>query len=250
MAARGSAGRMSPDEFVERLKELNAANLAGGTQLVRRLGDFAREASRAVSAVRAGERRDTGSLLSRWLDFHLATASLVSTRSLELVNALISAAESSLIPGASSPTDGTTGKATPSPRVELRLSGRHGERATTGFVIENHFDLPLAVTFESADLVSKAGASLPASLVGFEPATLLLDPRGQGVVQVAVAIGADFQVGETYTTTIRLLGLEAKEVGLSVIVLPAAEAAVPSRRSPAPTSARKPARRKAVRRAS
>jgi len=248
MAARVSAGRMSSDDFLARLKELNAAHVAGSTQLVKHFTDFVREASRAVGAGRAGERIGADALLSRWVDFHLATFSVASAQTLALFHGLISAAENTLLPKASSSPGG---KSAPAPRVELRLSGRHGERATTGFVIENHFDLPLAVTLESSDLVPKTGASLPASLVGFEPATLLLDPHGQGVVQVAVAIGAEFQVGETYTTTIRLLGLEAKEVGLSVVVLPAAEAAAPSRRSPAPsTPARKPARRKAVRRAS
>jgi hypothetical protein len=239
---------MSPDDFLERLKELNAAHVAGSTQLVKHFGDFVREASRAVGAGRAGGRIDPESLLSRWLDFHLATASVASTQSLALFHGLISAAENTLLPKASSPAGG---KGAPTPRVELRLSGRHGERATTGFVIENHFDLPLAVTFESADLVAKSGASLPASLLSFEPATLSLEPRGQGVVQVAVAISTDFQVGETYTTTIRLLGLEAKEVGLSVTIMPSADAAGPSSRLPiAKKPARKPPTKKGVRRAS
>ncbi len=243
MASRGSSGRTSPDEFVERLKELVAANVAGSTQLVTRFSDFVREASQAVGTRPGGERTDAEALLSRWLDFNLASYSVVSAQGLALLNGLLSAAESTLIPKA---PPAPVAKATPAARVELRLSGRHGERATTGFVIENHFDRPLAVTFESKDLVPTVGASLPASLVSFEPTTLVLEPRGQGVVQAAVTITEDFTVGQTYTTTIRLLGFEAKEVGLSVTVLPPADAAAPSGPSSNPRKSAKKRRSRAA----
>lgn len=228
MTSKGPSGRTSPDEFVERLKGLVATNLAENTQLVIRFSDFVREALQAVGT-RGGERSDPEALLSRWLDFNLASYSVVSGQSLRLLNGLLSAAENTFVPKAPPAPDAGV---TPSPRVELRLSGRHGERATTGFVVENHFDRSLAVTFESADLVPTAGASLAASLVSFEPTTLVIAPRGQGVVQVAVTITTDLVVGQTYTTTIRLLGFEAKEVGLSVTVLPSADAAAPSGPSP------------------
>jgi hypothetical protein len=229
MAARGPSGRTSPDEFVERLKELVAANRAGTMELATRFSALVREASRAVDAGRAGDRPDAKALLSRWLDFNLASYSVISAQGLALLNGLLSAAERTLIRKAPPAPDA---RETPASRVELRLSGRYGERPTTGFVIENQFDRPLAVTFKCTDLVPAAGASLPASLIGFEPTTLAIAPRGQEIVQAAVTITPDFEVGQTYTTTIRLLGFDAKEVGLSVTVLPPAEAAVPSGPSP------------------
>ncbi len=228
MASRGTSGRTSPDEFVERLKELVVANIAGRTQLEARLAAFVREASRAVAGRQSGERTDAKALLSRWLDFNLESYSAINAQGLALLNDLLSAAERTLLPRAA-PATGT--QAPTAPRVELRLSGRHGERATTGFAIENHFNRPLSVTFESTDLVSKTGASLPASLVSFEPTPLLLEPQGQGVVQASVTITADFEVGQTYAGTIRLLGYENKEVGLSVTALPPAGHA-PSGTSP------------------
>jgi hypothetical protein len=234
MASRGPSGQRSPDEFIERLKELVAADVAARTQLKARFSDFVREASQAVGTGRAGERTDAQALLSRWLDFNLESYSVVSAQGLALLNGLLSAAERTLIPQAPAPDT----RATPAARVELRLSGRHGERATTGFVVENHFNRPLAVTFQSTDLVSKTGASLPASLVSFEPTTLVLEQRRQGVVQATVTITADFEVGQTYTATIRLLGFEAKEVGLSVTALPPADAA-PSNPSPPPRKSTK-----------
>jgi hypothetical protein len=57
------------------------------------------------------------------------------------------------------------------------------------------------------------------------------------VVQATVAITTDFEVGQTYTATIRLVGYEAKEVGLSVTVLPPTH--VTSDRSPQPRKSAK-----------
>jgi hypothetical protein len=229
MTSREPSGRTSPDEFVERLRELVAANVAESTRLVTRFNDFVRAALQSAGARGAGERSDSEALLSRWLDFNLESYSIVNAQGLQLLNGLLSAAENTFIPKAPPVPDS---RATPSPRVELRLSGRHGERATTGFVIENHFDRPLAITFESTELVPPAGASLRASLVTFEPATLVIAPRSQGTVQVAVMITTDFVVGQTYTAAIRLLGFEAKEVGLSVTVLPPEGAPTQSAQSP------------------
>jgi hypothetical protein len=229
MASRGPSGRTSPDEFVERLKELVAANVVESSRLVTRFNDFVRTALQSAGARGAGERADSQELLSRWLEFNLESYSVVNAQSMLLLNGLLSAAENTFMPKAS----GVPGSgAKPSPRIELRLSGHHGERATTGFVIENHFDHPLAITFESTELVATAGPSLPASLVSFEPATLLIAPRGQGTVQVAVTITTDFVVGQTYTTAIRLVGFDAKQVGLSVTILP--QQGTPSQAAPSP----------------
>lgn len=232
MTPRGPVGPTSPDEFVERFKQLMAANVAGSTQLLTRLSEFVREASRTVGA----EGTDAGVLLSRWLDFNLESYSVVSAQSLALLNGLISAAESTLLPGVPSPAGTST-----SPRVELRLSGRYGDRATTGFAIENNFDRPVAVTFESTALVPKSGKALPASLVSFAPATIVLEPRAEGIVQATVTITPDFQVGETYTSTIHLLGFQARDVGLSVTILPPVEPAGAVRTAP---RSRKPAKKR------
>jgi hypothetical protein len=232
MTSKGRSEGMSPDEFVERLKVLVAENIAGSRQLVMRLRNIVREADEAVSAGRGRDRTDAKVLLFRWLDFNLASYSVVNTHGLALLNGLLSAAQSTLIPAPAPARDPRSAAALP---VDLRLSGRDGERAATGFVIENRFDQPLSVTFESTTLVPTTGAALPASLVSFEPPTLVIEPRGQGIIQVVVTITSDFVVGQTYATTIRPLGFEAKELGLSVTVLPPAQAAGPS--GPSPTEA-------------
>lgn len=241
MFAREPSGRKSPEEFVEQLKELVAANVAGNAQLVTRFNDFIRDAAKAVGAGRAaGEPANAAALLSRWLDFNLASFSVASTHGLALLNGLLSAAENALLPKAPSAPGA---RPTPEPRVELRLEGRPGERVTSAFLVENHFDRPLDVAFEAGALIPATGPSLPASLIAFEPATLAIAPRGQAVVQAAVTITRDFVVGQTYVTTIRLLGLHAKEMGLSVTVRPPANAAEPS--GPPPTQGKSADRRRA-----
>jgi hypothetical protein len=230
MVSTGRSERTSPGEFIERLKYLIANNITESERLLTRFRGLVREANQAVGTGGAGERPNAETLLSRWLDFNLASYSVVSTHSLALLNGLLSAAQSTLISKAAPAPDA---RATATPRVELRLSGRHGERATTGFVIENQFDRPLEVRFESTALIpATTGPELPAPLVSFEPTTLVIAPRGQGVVQVAVMITADFVAGQTYRTTIRPLGFEAKELGLSLIVLPPTKDAVPLGPSP------------------
>lgn len=217
MASRDTSGQKSLEEFGEQLKQLVAANLAGNAKLLTRLNNLIKDAATVVRANRPRESTDAAALLSRWLDFNLTSYSVLSTHGLALLNELLSAAESALLPKAP-PT------AEPSPksqsRVELRLSGRPGERVTSGFAVENHFDHPLAITFECADLTPTTGQSLPAALVEFEPANLIIPPHGEAVAQVAVVTTRDFVVGQTYTTTIRLLGFDAKEVGLSITILP------------------------------
>lgn len=222
MVSTDRFGRISPDEFVRRLKEIVANNVEESTRLVARFTEFVREASQAISSDRTAERTDPEALLSRWLDFNLASYSVLSAQSVALLNGLLSAAQSTLIPKKLSDAPATA------PRVELRLAARLGDPATTGLMIENHFDRPISVTFDASDLVPAVGPPLPASLISFEPSTLVIAPRGQSVVQTTVTITSDFLVGQTYTTTIRLLGFEAKEVVLSVTILPPANAGVSS----------------------
>jgi hypothetical protein len=217
MAATDASGRKSPEEFVEQMKELVAANIAGNAQLLTRLTSFIQE---AVKPAGPGPREplNGAALLSRWLDFNLASYSVVSSHSLAIMSGLLTAAEAALLPKGSA----AASRPGAAPRVELRLEGRPGDRVTSAFMVENHFDHPLEVTLESGDLVPATGPALPASLLAFEPPTLSIGPRAQAVVQVVATITRDFSVGQTYLTVVRLVGLHAREVGLSITVRPPA----------------------------
>ncbi len=251
MTSRGPSAR-TPEEFVGRLRDIVTANAEGGAKLVTRLGDFVRSVSQELRDERPGDRTDAEALLTRWLEFNLASFSAVSAQGLALFDDLLSAAENTLVPSGPGSRDVPPA---PASRVELQLTGRRGERAATGFVIENKFDHSLSVSCVPTDLVPASGEPMPAALVTFDPAKLALVPRGQGVVNISVTITDDFVVGETYFTTIRLLGFEGKELGLSVTVLAGDGGSVKkpvrrgatSRKTPAKsrasTKTRKPAKR-------
>jgi hypothetical protein len=233
MVSTGRSPRKTADEVIEQLREVFATNAAGNAQLAARFNEFVRDISKEIGR---GERADPSELFSRWLDFNLASYAVLNRQGLALLDGLLTAARSTLIPPAIS-----VPIATQAPRAELRLSGPSGQQVRTGFVIENYFDRPLDIAFACSDLSPGAGPSLPRSLVAFEPATLMIPPRGQAVGQVAVNLTDDFVVGETYIGTIQLQGFEGKELGISVVVLPAADAADPP--NPAVAQSR-PARRR------
>jgi hypothetical protein len=217
MVLRNRANEPSTEEFIERLRKLVAAQIAGSNQLLIRFSEFVKDASRTINADLKEGRPDAQALLSRWLEFNLASYSVVTTNSLALLNGLLSAAEHTLVV---KPTPASSVASAP-PRVELRLFGRHGERASSGFLVENNrSDVPLVVTFECGNLTPEAEPPLPGSHVQFDPGRLEIAPRGQATVTVAVLITRDFKVGQTYTGIIRLLGFEAKELALSLTVLP------------------------------
>jgi hypothetical protein len=198
------SGQTSP-EVAERMKQILATTVAGNARLLSRFNELARDAQSPDATV----------LLSRWLDFNLASYSVVTTNGLALLNGLLSAAEEALLP-----RHPASGPSRPARQVELRLEGRSRDRVTSAFAVENHFDRTVEVAFESGELIPSAGKSLPGSLVTFEPTELTIAPRGETVVYAAVTITPDFVVGQTYTTTIRLFGSQGKEIGFSLTILP------------------------------
>ena len=215
---------MTDRELSAQLKELVAANTSANAQLLNRFAALLRSVADARPAT-GTNLQDPQALVSRWLDFNLASYSAISTHSLALMNGLLSAAENALNP----PPSVTDPPGTQ--EVELRVQGHAGERVTAGFVVENQFDRPLAVSVECDELMPRTGAPVPASLVTFEPASMTIAPHGQGMVQVAIAVTKAFEVGQTYSSTIRLLGFQDKEVRLSLTVLPPADKVAPAKRS-------------------
>jgi hypothetical protein len=208
----------SPDELVDQVRAILSESAADNARLATQLSEFVREVS---SELGQGRRIDAAELFSRWVDFNLQSYSLVSKQSAALLDGLLSVARATLLPS------GTTPQPTrPEQRLELRMSGHVGERVSTSFVIENQFDQQLDVAFECDDLVSTTGASQaqPASLVDFTPQKLSIPPRNQAVGQVGVTLKGEFVAGETYTTTIRLLGFPTKELRLLLTVLPPQDA--------------------------
>ncbi|MDQ3697826.1 MAG: hypothetical protein M3373_07350 [Gemmatimonadota bacterium] len=213
----GPPGRKTPEDFVEELKSLVAMNVAGNVRLAARVNDLLRDATKALSAQSPGKTADPSVVLGRWLDFNLAAYSAVSTHSLALLEGVVTAAERTLArkpPHAPDDTSEAFG------RAEMRLEGRTGDRVRGPFLVENQYDRAVDVRFEADDLVPASGALVAAAHIAFEPPALIVPPSGQAVAHVAVTITPEFTVGQTYTTTVRVLGFQAREVGLSLTILP------------------------------
>jgi hypothetical protein len=213
--------KQAAPSFVKEFKSLVAKNIRGNMQLVSRVNELVKNAGKSMGPDRKKDDGKQSALLIRLLDFNLASYEILSSYTLDMLNGLVSAAEISLFG-----KDAATAKAA-SPKVcgEIQVGGRQGERLKAPFIVENQYSAPLDISFEAGELISSVTPSLPSSHIAFEPATLTLDPRKKAVVIALIDISKAFVVGQTYTSTIRVLGFQGKEVRLVLTVLPPTETA-------------------------
>jgi hypothetical protein len=190
-------------------------------QLVSRVSELVQNAGKSLGPNRRKNDEKQSALLIRFLDFNLASYKILSTCTLDMLNGLVSAAEHSLFG-----KDTATAEAA-SPKVcgEIQVEVRQGEHLKAPFVVENQYSAPLDISFEASELIASVVPSLPASHIAFEPATLTLDPQKKAVILALVDISKAFVVGQTYTSTIRVLGFQGKEVRLALTILPPKEMA-------------------------
>jgi hypothetical protein len=251
--------RKSPEAFIDELKSVLSANAAGNIELASRLNALVKEVALALQASKEHPPPDSSELLSRVLDFELAAYAAITKHSLAILNGLITSAEQTLLDDAEPATvDGrpvpkpgdAQGSSPTAPRAgevsgSMQLAGRRNEALTCPFLVENQYDRGLEVSFEADPLVPKNGSPLPGRLISFEPATLILPPRGQAVAQAHIKLTKDFTVGETYSTALHVLGFRCPPVHLAITVLAPKKAAGQrtSLDSPAKTPQPEPVRR-------
>jgi hypothetical protein len=229
----------SPQAFVEDLRTLVARNIAGNVELASRLNALIKQMG-DVSASQPS--LDPSELLRRWLDFNLASYAVTSAHSLAAMNEVIAAAERAIAGSASLGPHPARER-----QIEVRLEVRSGARASCPFMVENQYDSQVDVSFEAGPLVPVGTApTLSASLVSFDPVSLTVPPRGQAVGTAQIDVGPDFVVGETYRTTIRVIGFEGREIGLALGILPAAERARAAPKKAVKAAARRPAKASAA----
>jgi hypothetical protein len=231
--------RKSPGAYVAELGSLVSASVAGNVELLNRASELVREALRTAPS----RPPEPAALLGRWLDYQLTTYAAASTHGLALAHALLSATERALLGKTPAPASPAV-----EPRLDIRLEGRQGERVAAPFLIENGHDQSVEVAFETDLLVPLHGPSLPASLVIVEPVRLTVPPHSQAVAQIALDLSPAFIPGQTYETTVRILGLKAQQVRLTLSVLhPVAGQAAspqPPPEAPRPSQSSKPAGRR------
>lgn len=201
------------ETFIEELKTLVTRNMEANTQLAARVSALVQQASKGGLPSNANE------LFSRWLDFNLTSATLLSSHSLEVMQGMVSAAERSLVGGvADTPPPIVESPPRHDAPIDLHTRGVPGETVRAPFLIANEYDRPLEVSFEASALGSASGDVIPAEQVAFEPAALTLH-RGQQVVQAAITISPKAHPGETYRGEIRIKGYQARTIILAVTVL-------------------------------
>jgi hypothetical protein len=212
------------EHFIDELKTLLTRSLEGNTQLASRLNTLAQHASRG------GLPTDANTLFARWLDFNLASATLVSSHSLTVLHGVLDAAERSLlgrdVPVASEGPAPTTPEPTVPGAIDVHVEGEPGETVRAPFLIANEYDRLLDVAFEASPLGTPEGATIAVDQVSFEPPSLSLG-KGQRVVQAAIAIPREAVRGATYRGEIRVKGFQARSIALALTVraAPSAEPA-------------------------
>lgn len=205
-------GSKSPEAFAEQLKTLAAANVAGNVELMARLNALVKMAAKSAASQ---EQPDSSELLARWLDFNLASYTILTNHTLSTLNDLISAAERSLMGGSALPPV-MPGAA----RIDLQLEGRPGQQVSAPFMIENQYETPVDVSFEADPLTAEKASPVPSTMVSFEPPKVTVPAQGRAVASAVINVSDDFVVGETYRTTVRVLGFEGREIGIALNILP------------------------------
>lgn len=211
------------ETFIEELKGLVTRNMEANTQLAARVSTLLQQASRE------GLPSNANDLFARWLDFNLASATLMTAHSSEVLRGLVDAAERSLLgrtpPSAASTPVVEPGAGTAPPdgggAIDLHVQGAAGETVRAPFLIANEYDRLLEVSFEASALRGDSGAEIPGDQIAFEPSALTL-ARGQRVVQAAIAIPPDAKAGSTYRGEVRVKGYQARTIALAVSVHAAA----------------------------
>jgi len=214
------------ESFIEELKGLLTRNMEANTQLASRVSTLIQQASRE------GVPTNANDLFARWLDFNLASATLMTAHSSEVMRGLVDAAEKSLlgrnVPSAATVASGDGAATAPTGdgggAIDLHVQGAPGETVRAPFLIANEYDRPLEVAFEATALRSEGGTEIGVDQVSFEPPSLSLG-RGQRVVQAAIAIPPGAKAGTTYRGDVRVKGYQARTIAIAVSVNAPATAA-------------------------
>lgn len=208
--------RKSPEAFIDDLRGIVSANVAGNAQLLSRVVALLTNAGHLTTAAAQGRAPDPSAILTQGLELTLESCAIVNQHALAMLNDLVSVAERTL---ATPPRASTMQGEQPESQPPLRLEGRRGERVIGRFAVENQYDCPVQVSFALSPLTPAQAPPLPATHVALDPVRLVIGPKASLIVEATIDITEEFVVGETYTATIRVLGFQAPDILLQVAVL-------------------------------
>lgn len=204
--------RKTPEEFADEIKKVLSANVSKSIQLMTRANNLIKDTVQNFSTADRKSAAKESDILERWLNFNVATYTVINDHALSLLEKLITVAEESI--SGNPPKKNAENKA-----VDISISGRPGEKQSTYFLIQNHYDHPLEISFEASPFVAENVPVLPNTHITFDPSSATLKENEQRTIKVDVDITKQFVPGTTYTTNIHVSGFEAKELILSITVL-------------------------------
>lgn len=236
-------------------KALVRRNWQANLLLLGRAGELMRRGASVQAGSEPVGANDVRALVDDWTRLNLSFYSQLNEQNLRYLNSVVSSAgtrpaaapASTPIPAATKPA------ATPAPKAAgIVLGGRRGEVLRTAFQLENGTALPASVSFELQDFVSASGAKAGAACLSIDPAATVLEPGAERLVRIAVRLGDEFKPGQSYDSTIRVVGFPNKMIRLRVDVsADPAVASAPAKVSRRPkraaaASARRSAKKKSV----
>ena len=202
----------TPEEFADEIKKILSANVSKSIHLMTRANNLLKDTVESIASSNK-EPVDKSELLNRWLNFNVATYTVINDHTISLLEKLITIAEGSII----GKTQETTAE---EKNIDINITGHQGEKQSTFFLIKNHYDNPLDISFEASPLIAEGTQLLPNRYITFDPSTTTLKEREEKTIKVIVDINEDFIPGKTYITNIHVIGYETKELILSIEVLP------------------------------
>lgn len=215
-----------PQSVIDDLRVLLARNVQDNLRLAQRFGGLIKDATEQFGVTaKVGGLPRSNDLLARWLDLNFAFYSSLTNHGVAFLDDLLSAAAQNLgvrtmhADEAAAPESQARTAATPVSRLELNLSARIGEMAIAPFVIDNQESTQAEISFHASDFISSKGETVLADGVSFDPARLSLGSKEQAIVKAIVTTNDSFRVGETYVTTVSILGFQAKQIILVLTIL-------------------------------
>jgi hypothetical protein len=206
-----------------------------------------REASRASKEPGRLQRTDARALLGDLVKLQLDYLKTLSDSSVQYLGSVVGLAESAVTPAAAVPE--ATAQA-------CALSGSDGQTVAFQFQIDNPNPQSVSATIEAREWLGRAGDTVAADSLVFDPAATVIGPQSVRVVQGRVLVDGRFRSGQVYDTVIRVSGFPGRQVALTLTVLADASRAMGEERSaaaapaPAKRAPRKLARKAVVRKAS
>ena len=197
------------------LRELMDRNVQANLALLSRFGGLLRSVK--TSTGQAGGRSSISlkDIAAEWANATLGYYATISDQSIRYLNSLTDSVEQAL----GTKPAAAAGAAKPVVRPEIPLRVQAGERVSARFQVENPLTESMDVRFAADEFVSAGGAKVPPACISFVPASIAIEPGASRVVEIQVDAAKDFKPGETYRSTIRVAGLNGREIGVVLEVV-------------------------------